>query len=233
MLSTTRRHVPAAGPGRQRGLSIVELLVGVTLGLFVVAAAALMVSTQLAENRRFLLETQLQQDLRSTMDIITRELRRVSYNPNTAGEVWFEGKTALMSENASGAIRPTSGATLSEIGFDYLRRSGETGDFGFKHEGYVIKSKISTQWQTMTDANVMRVTAFNVNLAAPVVYQLPCPKLCPDGTQDCWPELQLRAATVTITGQSVADTNITRTLQTQVRMRNDWTRFNAAEVCPA
>lgn len=65
---------------RQRGLSLVELLVGISVGLFVLAGATLLLSTQLGDNRRLLLETQLQQDLRATMDIITRELRRAGVN---------------------------------------------------------------------------------------------------------------------------------------------------------
>lgn len=60
------------GGARQRGLSLVELMVGITVGLFVVAAAATLVANQLSDNRRLLLETQVQQDLRATMDIITR-----------------------------------------------------------------------------------------------------------------------------------------------------------------
>ncbi len=43
----------------QRGLSLVELMVGITDGLFVVAAAATLVANQLSDNRRLLLETQV------------------------------------------------------------------------------------------------------------------------------------------------------------------------------
>jgi type IV pilus assembly protein PilW len=39
----------------QRGLSIVELMVGVAIGLFVVAGAAMLLSTQLSDNRQLLL----------------------------------------------------------------------------------------------------------------------------------------------------------------------------------
>ena len=51
-------------------------MVGVAVGLFVVAAASMLVATQLSDNRRLTLETQVQQDLRAAADIITRELRR-------------------------------------------------------------------------------------------------------------------------------------------------------------
>lgn len=217
----------------QRGLSVVELMVGVTLGLFVVAAAALMVSSQLTENRKLLLETQLQQDMRSSMDIITRELRRASYTPGAPGQLWYEGRTNPISQSSYGALTPESGSTLSEVGFSYRRRSGDEGPYGFKLESNALKSKIGGEWQILTDAAVMRVTAFTINLSTPVSYQLPCPRLCTGGTMICWPELQMRTATITLSGQSTNDVSVQRTLRTQVRLRNDWAHFNAAEICPA
>lgn len=217
----------------QRGLSLVEMMVGITIGLIVVAAAAMMVSTQLGENRRLLLETQIQQDMRATVDIITRELRRASYNPSATGDLWYEGRTGPIVQNSFGTITPTSGVGLTAVEFSYRRRSGDQGPYGYKLEGNAIKSKIGGQWQTLTDTSVMRVTGFTVDLAAPVSYPLPCPRLCDDGTQACWPSLQLRTATITLTGQSVADAAVTRTLRTQVRLRNDLTLFNGATICPA
>lgn len=227
------QHPHPAGARAQRGLSIVELLVGVALGLFVVAAMALMTSSQLSDNRKLLVETQLQQDLRSAADIITRELRRASYWQGSTTALWFEGRSTPIPNNAFGTLTPTSGLNLSELNFAYRRRSGDEGPYGFKLEAHAIKSMIAGQWQVLTDTKVMRVTAFDIDLAAPVVYPLPCPRLCPDGTQDCWPELQMRTATITLTGQAVNDPAVQRTLRTQVRLRNDWVQFNGAEVCPA
>jgi type IV pilus assembly protein PilW len=211
---------------------MVELMVGITIGLFVVAAASMMMASQLNENRRLLLETQLQQDLRATADIMTRELRRASYFSETANHIWYDGKSGPAIQNAYGELTPVSGAGLSEFSFKYRRRSGDEGPFGFKLEGNEIKSRIAGQWQVLTDSRVMVVTAFDVDLAAPVTYPLPCPRLCSDGTQDCWPELQVRTAAISLTGQSVSDPSIVRTLNTQVRLRNDFTKFNGASVCP-
>lgn len=217
---------------RQSGLSIVELMVGVALGLFVVAAAALMVSSQLAENRKLLLETQLQQDLRATVDIISRELRRSSFSPLTTAQVWYQGSTTPPVESIFGSMTPNSGDNLTQFEFTYRRRSGDEGPFGFKLDSQAIKSKIGGTWQVLTDSNVMRVTALDVDLSAPVVYQLPCPRLCDDGTRACWPELQMRVGTISLTGQSIHDANVIRTLRTRVRVRNDWPHFNAAQICP-
>ena len=90
------RHAETRAPGawqrRQRGLSIVELMVGVAIGLFVVAAASMLVVTQLSDNRRLTLETQVQQDLRATADIITRELRRAGHWGKARDGVWYRGQ---------------------------------------------------------------------------------------------------------------------------------------------
>lgn len=229
---TARPGREQMGARRQRGLSVVELLVGVTIGLFVVAAAALMVSSQLAENRKLLIETQLQQDLRATTDIITRELRRSAYRNELS--IWRDASAGTVTENSFGTIVPASGSLITEIQFDYRRRAGDDYGAGFKKEGYVIKSRVSDQWETMTDEKVMKVLLFEIELSAPVSYQIPCPKLCPTGPpQGCWPDVQLRTAKVKLTGQSATDISVVRTLETQIRLRNDWVHFNGAQVCPA
>ena len=227
----------------QRGLSIVELLVGITIGLFVVAAAALMVSSQLGENRRLLLETQLNQDLRATMDIITRELRRTSFTPDVGNGVWYENKPTPVAENTTfgNSFVPTSGNDLSDIEFRYRRRSGDEGPFRFVRAGTVIRSLVGPALQDLTDSRVIEITSFDIDMAAPIVQKLPCPLLCPaaptapPGTppdDSCWPEIQIRNATVTITGKSKQDSSIIRTLSSQIRVRNDFTHFNGAQVCP-
>lgn len=214
----------------QRGLSVVELMVGVTVGLFVVAAAALMVSGQLADNRNLLLATQIQQDLRSTAEIITRELRRIGFADSVP--VWNDTMTGPVAESTVASITPSSGSTISNIDFFYRRRPGDDTRFGFKLEGGVIKTKVADAWETLTDARVMRVSAFNIDMPAATEYRLPCAKLCADDTQNCWPVVRLRTATVTITGVSTSDAAITRTITSQVRVRNDWVHHNNVPSCP-
>ena len=62
-----------------RGLSLVELLVGLALGLFVVAAATTLLAAQSREQRLLVTENRLMQDLRTASDIITRDVRRAGY----------------------------------------------------------------------------------------------------------------------------------------------------------
>lgn len=230
MLNTYAWRRQQARRIRQRGLSVVELMVGVTVGLFVVAAAALMVSGQLADNRNLLLATQIQQDLRSTAEIITRELRRIGFADSVP--VWNDTMSGPVAESTVASITPSSGSTISNIDFFYRRRPGDDTRFGFKLESGVIKTKVADAWETLTDARVMRVTAFNIDMPAATEYRLPCAKLCADDTQNCWPVVRLRTATVTITGVSTSDAAITRTITSQVRVRNDWVHHNNTPSCP-
>jgi len=183
---------------RQGGLSLVELMVGITIGLIVVAAATVLVSTQLSENRRLLLETQLQQDLRATADIVTRELRRVGTLPDEVGPplalvplsvqtIWTEGTlmTGPSSKSncfARGLALPSTGGVL----FDYVASDSTLfpGPYGYKLENNVVYTRLpavgvsacftptspapSTGWQPLTDPKVMRVRAFNVTLSPPL-----------------------------------------------------------------
>ena len=65
--------------------------------------------------------------------------------------------------------------------------------------------------------------------------RLPCPRLCPDGTENCWPTLQVRELQVTIAGQARSDPAVAHQVTTRVRLRNDALAFNGgagAGVCP-
>jgi type IV pilus assembly protein PilW len=229
MRVTTSRSRFAA---TSRGLSLVELMVGIAVGLFVVAAAAMLVSTQLNDNRRLLLETQVQQDLRAAADIITHELRRAGHWPDAAQFVWIPGSPPQL--NPYSEVNTAAG----EVDFSYWRKPTEDGPFGFKQEGSVLKTRLALGgWQELTDGNTLRITAFSVTPRDGPPTQLPCPNLCPDGTKDCWPTLTVRELVVDLTGQAVADPAVQRSLRSVVRLRNDLVQFNVpgapTQACPA
>ena len=66
-------------PTHQRGLSLIELMIGITVALFIAAAGGSLLVGQLREHRALALEARLTQDLRTAADLITRDLRRAGY----------------------------------------------------------------------------------------------------------------------------------------------------------
>jgi type IV pilus assembly protein PilW len=232
----------------QRGLSLVELMVGITVGLIVVAAATLLVTSQLSDNRRLLLETQVQQDLRATADIITRELRR-SGSSGTA-EYYVASATLPPSFPASAGQpqpNPYQGLTVntgpaSNVEFRYKRNDSAVGPFGYQLVGGVIQTNFSalqSGWQDLTDSNVVVIDQFVLTQDPWTPVKLPCPKPClPAAGQPpdyCYPSIGVRTLTVKIVAHSRTDATISRTIESKVRLRNDNLTFNspAATACPA
>lgn len=246
----------------QRGLSLVELMVGITVGLFVVAAAATVVANQLGDNRRLLLETQVQQDLRSTMDIITRQLRRAG----AATPADVEAGMAASASSPGGAANPyraisPASAPETETVFKYYFDASQAGPYGFKLEGGTVKSLMPrtcpsgsspppgetacSQWQELTDPNTMVVTGFSITPRSTdpsSIQALPCPKLCTSDPADpasksCWPKLIVRSYIVDIQARAKSDPAVQRGMRNEVRVRNDLVKMSGADgsgpACPA
>ena len=223
-------------PRPTAGLSLVELMVGITIGLFVVAAAVTLTSNQLVDNRRLLLELQIQQDLRATMDIMTRQLRRAGTNAVSAQtRIAESGLGGLKSDNSG--VTPAS-AIASETRFSYYRNADEQGPFGFRLDtaaGVIITNVGGNNPQELTDRSTMRVTGLTFNAQPLVSGRLPCPKRCPDLSTDCWPELVIQRIQIDITAEARNNPTIQRTLSSDVRVRNDHVRDAVSmpgRVCP-
>jgi type IV pilus assembly protein PilW len=207
-------------PGRQRGLSLVEMMVGIAVGLIVVAGAGALVANQLGDNRRLLLEAQVQQDLRAAMDIVTRDLRRAGGWTDTARlAVWAPGAPAQA--NPYTALAPAS-AAATQVDYNYYRNAGSPTAYGFRLQGGVLQTLLGG-WQDLTDARAVRITAFSVTPRSAPAAPVPCPRVCPGGGSACWTSVNVnvRELVVDITGQAVSDPAVQRSLSTSVRLRND------------
>jgi prepilin peptidase dependent protein B len=213
-----------------RGLSIVELLVGIAVGLFILAGATLVTSNQLSDNRLLLLETQMQQDLRTTADLIAREVRRSGYWGKAATTTW--GASVVPNMYQTFDKSPGSGGRDDEVTFSYskaLSSGAENGvsdpdeKFGFalNSASGTIESLVGAAgWQALTDSNVMRVTQFDMTPNEQVLV-VPCANPCAGGGTACWPRQKVRDVTIQITGQAVHDATVVRSVRSGVRLRND------------
>lgn len=245
-MSVARRQ--GTSRASMRGFSLVELLVGIAVGMFVVAAAALMTSGQLSDNRRLLLETQLQQDLRAAADIVARDLRRAGY--------WPAAYSGVPSP-AGGPVAPNPYSSVtadpgnSSVIYSYRRALGAQS-FGFRlTEGGVLQScadstangcatPTSPRWQALTDRSTVIVNSFAISptragdrarTANADTLLIPCNALCSDNTTSCWPRVGVREFVITITGQSASDDQVVRSLGLSVRVRNDPVQATS-DVCP-
>lgn len=232
----------APQPGRlQRGLSVVEMMVGLAVGMIVVAGAIVMTTNQLGDHRRLTLETQIQQDLRAAGELVLRDLRRSGYWEVADRGVWAAGAAAPKPN----VYTATDNASTNAVIYHYARHDDHINpkepdspendaldaneEFGFKLEDGILKFKLGDAWQPLTDPNLLKVTAFRVKLnAQDISLQDYCTKPCPVGTV-CNPRQQVRHADVSITGAAVHDAAVVRTVRLSSRLRND----RVVESCPS
>jgi len=221
------RWASAPALRRQAGLSMVELMVGVAIGLFVVAGATLAVSNQLGDNRRLMLETQIQQDLRAAADVISRDIRRSGYWGKAETGIWASGAAAAASNPYTGLQPAVSATPASAVTFGYSRDAIEddvldvTDQSGFRlNSAGAIEMLVGGAWQALTDSTTLRVTSFQVTLNS-VDLPLSCFNACAPGALNCPPTQSVRNIGIAIAGQAVFDATVKRTATASVRIRND------------
>jgi type IV pilus assembly protein PilW len=235
-------------PQSQLGLSLVELMVGIAIGLIVVAAATLLFSGQLAESRRLIAEAQVQQDVRISADLMARELRRggaVGQDSFVQARVWDpSGTVEPLPDSVTALLSPVG--TDDQVVFNYLPGGVDdilVGGFGFRlnETTGVIETRLVTGgWQGLTDPATMQVTVFSVTRIADSVATIPCSKPCPSGDTSCWPSVNQRTLEIRVTARHRTFPEIERTHVARVRLRNDQFRFFfvnpvsiTGRVCPA
>lgn len=231
----------AGGRWHQRGLSIVELLVGITIGLFIVAGATLMLTTQLGDNRRLLLEAQMQQDMRAAADMIARDIRRAGYWAAARQQVWPTGavlvdtnpyRTLLTdgtgqvvydrSTDEEGALIGTDDGVVDSTAKPSQTR--EHVGFRYNSTAKTIDYLLGTSWQALTDSAVLQVTQFELAFNTQDL-PLPCGVQCPvTGPGGCGLVQRARDVSITIVAQAVHEPGLQRTLRDNVRLRNDEVR---------
>lgn len=211
----------------QRGLSMVELLVGMAIGLFIAATGATLLAGNLRENRHLLLEARLMQDLRTAADVVSRDLRRAGYWAAATDGVWVTGATSV-STNPYTAVAIRNERS-DAVGFRYSRDATENNvvddneQFGFRLRAGVIEMQLGAgNWQALTDAGTLRVAEFSVR---PEVQDISlassCATECPLGSTSCPPHQQVRSLALVITAGLVNDASVTRSVRSNVRLRND------------
>lgn len=219
----------------QRGLSLVELMIGLAIGLFITAAGFSVLVGQWREHRSATAAMRLMQDLRSASDVITRDLRRAGH--------WADPTVAMSASAASGAIAnpyaafAPAAAASDAARFAYSRDAVENQlldgneQFGLRLRNGVIELLLGAgNWQALTDAGTLQVTAFSVQPSTQTVSLLDhCARPCPAGATACDARLELRSLLVSITARATDDASLVRQLGSQVRIRND----GVIGACPA
>jgi prepilin peptidase dependent protein B len=227
-MSFSIRHRSPRPARKQRGLSIIELMVGVAIGLFIVGGAIKLFVDMFSNNRRLLLETRVNQDLRAAADIIARDVRRAGY--------WSGAASAFNLPGTAPAANPYATTTITgnSIAYAYDRGAGASAA-GFSLSGNTIVMTIGATTQPLTDPATVRVTDFRIANSASAVQMselyvsCPCYSIasgvagaCPNlATSASRPQAFVRWVDIVIEGEAPTDSAVRRQVIESVRVRND------------
>jgi type IV pilus assembly protein PilW len=206
-------------------MSLVELMVGVVVGLFIVAGATYFVVNFNGENRRMLLEARLSQDMRAAMDIVTRDVRRAGYWQNAVAGAFFFGQVGTpVDYGVTGypTMTPAAGSA-SAVTYSYSKDANNVSDPATEQYGFAVANGVLTATignsgaQPLTDPATTVVDVFNATMTSTPV-TVTCPGACPAG--GC-PQVFIRELAITLTAHALSDPTVARTLRNNVRIRND------------
>jgi len=149
---------------RQQGLSILELLIAMALGLAVLAGVLQMTSLLMDSNRSTLQVTRLEQDLRTVMDIIVQDIRRAGSFPAAAADLghpvrFVQDQPAPPMIEGEPLRAGLSGASIS---YAYRETDGKLTQGRFSHDAkagtVLMHTGTAAAPESITDGSFMQVS---------------------------------------------------------------------------
>ena len=218
----------------ERGLSLVEFMVGLAVGLLVVVGAAKLFADFVIGNKRMMLETRVNQDLRAAADIVARDVRRAGYWDNALSGMWSAGTVPPLVANPYAALSTTA----NSVTYSYEANASAGFNVASIRGVNTLRMMIGGTPQELTDPGTVRITTFSVTPVAPTLVN--------DLSQYCGclarltctlasiaaagkPTATIDSLQIVLTGQAVNDAAVVRTVSETVRVRNP----RLAGSCPA
>lgn len=237
---------PPSRSAAQRGLGLVELMVGITIGLIVAAGASMVAVNQISEHRRLMLEMQVQQDLRAAADLLQQDLRRAGFRGLAQYGVWTPATGAgtplqrpaqPASANLYAAVTEVNDDEVRTIEYLYARKEGggsypasgaprDNAYFGIKWDQNTKalylklgRSEGRDNWQPITDPETVEILDFSVAIQK---QDIPLAEFCDGGCTgaDC-PVQQIRHVNFQLRARAKHDHQVVRSLSSTERIRAD------------
>lgn len=221
----------------QNGFSLVEVMVGIALGLFIVSGALTLYASQLRNSKRILADMKLHQELRLTSELISRQLRNSGYWSGALNGTVSGTDGSVPPQNAYANVTTLSDGSgiVFQQNFDADNIVNSAEILGFRLNNGIIQSQLgSNNWQDLTDPKSIQINAFvltpHINVVSSTTASAsfsPCSKICTD-INTC-PKISIRSYNILISAQAPSDSSIQRALEHTIKIRND----QISGVCPA
>jgi type IV pilus assembly protein PilW len=249
-------------PRKSRGFSLVELMVSLVVGLIVSGSILAFTMSSFKSNSDYVRSTRLTQELRNTMDLVTRELRRAGYDENALAYL-AKGTGSPFGHMALQTAGATSG-TFTCVIYAYDRTGGTAGTIdldnrevrGIRYASRTVNGVANIGVIEYAESANALQPACNGNSPDYTVYPAACNAAsgwCPltDGrviditrfemtdsrslVGTAPTQVQLRDIGISLVGRLSGSTDYTRGMQSSVRVRSECfdTTMNNCSAAPA
>ncbi|WP_417681379.1 PilW family protein [Pseudidiomarina aquimaris] len=199
---------------RQKGLSIVELMITITLGLLLMAALTAVFSNTIGVNSRSLKLSQMHEEATAIMDLMVGELRRTGYRGDAAELVYDPANASTDFNNTIAVSQYTGEEANSCITFSYDEdadgiHDGAAENYGFRIRDNKIQRRQASSgcdsggWQDVTSTAMLVVNDLEFTL-----------------TEQMIELVNEQRVTIVMEVAMPSDTEITRTMTSEVVIRN-------------
>lgn len=192
----------------QQGLTLIEMMIAMVIGLLVVGVVITMFVTNVRSNRDNVSMIRLNQELRGAMTFISNELKRSGYSADPTNNAFIDELAIVGGNCLRYAYDEDEDGTLDT--------GGDPEHFGFRLNANALEwsrdnssGACGGSWDDITDINIASITAFTIT-PSPIV-------AIPAGS------VGIYTITVTLTGttQLSGGTVASRTISEEIRIRND------------
>jgi prepilin peptidase dependent protein B len=200
----------------QRGFTLVELMVGLVVGLIVIGGSLAIFLSSLSNSNYTLKMAKLNQDLTSVMQLMVNEVRRAGY-------------TSDISITPTPAMDYAADSANSCFLYSHGDKDGNVVKRGFNLTGSVLMMREDptlcnfTGGDAVTDVNSMTVTNFGIDDSrSKCVYVSDSSEnTCTTAVASGLAYIKIREIEISLSAKSATDDTIFSTMTESVRVRND------------
>ena len=217
---------------QQKGMSLMEVLIAMSISLIVTASMIALMANSLGTTARIIKMTKLSDDLRITMQMMSRDVRRSSYNSNSmycyANEDCGTDGAATLAGDITINADEDCFTFLTDRDHDGDSTENEAGGFRLVPSGDVGVIEMwtgdaspdcaaaagSSSWVQITNPDNINISAFSVDddLSYTVV-------IFDDGIDTL--SQRIRKVRMNMEGRLVLDNSIVRQIEDVIAVRND------------
>ncbi len=226
----------------QRGFSLIELMIAMVIGLFVLSGILTLMSNNMAFNKTAIDSLKLSQETKAAMNIMAEDLRRAGYWSNSncmiptsptpancpstppssmsnpyAHPNWpmtvTAGNCIIFSYDRDGVTTNNVPSSSEKFGYALVNNAIVLGYPTTKDD--CLDNSITSGWQTITDPKSVKITNLTLSLT-PTAIAIP-------NSNDV---LCIREVQISISAELLKDASVKTTLVETIRVRNDEVRHS-------